>query len=122
MLLARYDSLALYDEDPKKRFIVDNEKLQLDKNYGWDLIGIREKPDGNLADYEYFCIYLIEFNNIIRIKISFGSLYQMNQIKTNIIVNQQRYVMTRSNIRRGVFPKINQSYSSEKKAGNYSWR
>ena len=43
MFLAKYVSLALYDEDPKKRFIIDHEQLKFDKTDGWNLIGIPEK-------------------------------------------------------------------------------
>ena len=35
MFLAKYFSLALYDEDLEKIFIIDHEQLQFDKNYGW---------------------------------------------------------------------------------------
>ena len=57
IFLAKYGSLALYDEDLKKRFIIDHEKLEFDKNLVWNLIGIPEKPDGTFSDHEYFCIY-----------------------------------------------------------------
>ena len=40
-----------------KRFIIDHEQLQHDKNTGWDLIGIPEKPDGTLFYQEYFFIH-----------------------------------------------------------------
>ena len=50
-------SLALYDEDEKKRFIIDHKQLQFDKSYGWNLIGIPKKPDGALYYHEYFCIH-----------------------------------------------------------------
>ena len=43
VFLAKYGSLAIYDEDLKKIFIVDHEQLQFDKTDGWDLIGIPEK-------------------------------------------------------------------------------
>ena len=33
------------DEDVEKIFIIDHEQLQSDKNAGWTLIGIPEKPD-----------------------------------------------------------------------------
>ena len=52
--LAKYVSLTVYDEDTEKRFIIDHDKLQSDKNVGWNLIGIPEKPDGTLFDHEYF--------------------------------------------------------------------
>ena len=79
---------------------------------GWYLIVIYGKPDGTLSDHEknlFMMIYLIEFNQLIKIEISCGSLYQMNQIKINLIVKQQRYTMTGSKIRRVLLPKINQS-------------
>ena len=50
-------------------------------------------------------IYLIEFNQLIKIEISCGILYQMNQIKMNLKVKQQRYILTRSKRRIGILPK-----------------
>ena len=38
MFLAKYGSLALYDVDLEKRFIIDHEQLQFDKTDGWTLI------------------------------------------------------------------------------------
>ena len=46
--------------------------------------------------FELMMIYFIEFNQLIKIEISCGSLYQMNQMKMNLRVKQQRYTMTRS--------------------------
>ena len=57
MFLAKYGSMDLYDEDLEKRFIIDHEQLQYDKNSGWDLIGIPVKPGGTLVDHDYFCIH-----------------------------------------------------------------
>ena len=57
MFFEKYGSLALYDEDLEKIFIIDHEQLQFDKNAGWILIGIPEKPDGTLSDHDYFCIH-----------------------------------------------------------------
>ena len=37
--------------------------------------------------------YLIEFNELVKIEISCGSLYQMNQMKMNLRVKQQIYTM-----------------------------
>ena len=62
--LAKYVSLALYDEYMEKRFIIDHEQLEYDKNVVWNLIGITEKPDGTLSDHEYFCIYDDLFDRI----------------------------------------------------------
>ena len=53
-------------------------------------------------------IFLVESNELTKIEISWGSLYQMNQMKTNLRLKQQRYTMTRSKIRRGELPKKNQ--------------
>ena len=64
MFLAKYVSLDIYDEDMKKIFIIDHEQLQFDKNYGWDLIGIPEKPDETLSDHEYFFIHDDIFDRI----------------------------------------------------------
>ena len=57
MFLAKYGSLALYDEDLEKIFIIDHEQLEFDKTDGWALIGIPEKEDGSVYDHEYFCIH-----------------------------------------------------------------
>ena len=57
MFLATYGSPDLYDEDLEKRFIIVHKQLESDKNTGWTLIGIPEKPDGNFSDHEYFCIH-----------------------------------------------------------------
>ena len=43
MFLEKYGSIALYDEDMGKIFIIDHEQLQFDKTDGWNLIGIPEK-------------------------------------------------------------------------------
>ena len=55
--------------------------------------------------FAYMMIYLIEFNQLIKIEIYFVGLYQMNPIKTNLRVKQQRYTMTMSKIRRRALPK-----------------
>ena len=52
MFLAKYGSLDLYDEDLEKIFIIDYEQLKVDKNSGWGLIGIPDKPDGTLSGHE----------------------------------------------------------------------
>ena len=73
MLIARYGSLSLYDEDLEKIFIIDHEQLEFNKNSGWNLIGIPEKPDRNfliVIIFAFMMIYLIEFNQLIKIKIS----------------------------------------------------
>ena len=57
-------TLAMYDEDTKKIFIIDQEKLQFDKMFGCTLIGIPDEPDGPLSDHEYFCIHDYLFNII----------------------------------------------------------
>ena len=64
MFVAKYGSLTLYDEDKKKRFIIDHEHLEFDKTAGWDLIGIPEKEDGILSYREYFCIHDDQFDRI----------------------------------------------------------
>ena len=55
--LANCGSLALYDKDKEKRFIIDHEQLQFDKNDGWKLISNPEEPDDSLLYHEYFCIH-----------------------------------------------------------------
>ena len=64
MFLAKYGSLALYDEDLEKIFIIDHEILEFIKTYGWTLIGIPEKEDGSLSDREYLCIHDDLFDRI----------------------------------------------------------
>ena len=59
MFLAKYGILVLYYEDLKKIFIIDHKKIQSDKNYGWTLIVILEKPDGNFSDHVYFAFMMI---------------------------------------------------------------
>ena len=54
IFLVKYGSLA--HEDLEKRFIIDYEKLQFDKNDGCNLIVIPDKPDGTLSYHEYFFI------------------------------------------------------------------
>ena len=41
--LAKYGSLDLYDEDMRKKFIIDHEQLDFDKTDGWTLIGIPDR-------------------------------------------------------------------------------
>ena len=43
MFLSKYGSLAIYDEDMKKIFIIDHEILESNKTDGWTLIEIPEK-------------------------------------------------------------------------------
>ena len=67
-----------------------------------------KKLYGSLSDCETFSlrmIYLIEFNQPTRRKIPWWILYQMNQIKMNVSVNQQIYVMKISKIKRGLSEK-----------------
>ena len=64
MLIAKYGSLALYDEYLSKIFIIDHEQLQFDKTDGWTFIVITEKEDGSLSDHEYFCIHDDLFDRI----------------------------------------------------------
>ena len=64
MFLAKYGSLALYDEDLEKRFIIDHEQLKFDKTDGWTLIEIPEKEDGAFSDHEYLCIHDDLFDRI----------------------------------------------------------
>ena len=57
MFLAKYGSLDPYGEDMEKRLIIDHKQLEFDKNEGWTLIGIPDKPHGPLSDTEYFSIH-----------------------------------------------------------------
>ena len=64
LFLKNYVSLAMYDEDLEKIFIIEHKQLQFDKNCGWNLIGITEKPDRYLLDHDYFCIHGDIFDRI----------------------------------------------------------
>ena len=64
MFLAKYGSLYIYCEFIEKIFIIDHKQSQFDKNVGWNLIGIPEKPDGNFSDHEYFFIHDDIFDRI----------------------------------------------------------
>ena len=101
-------SMDLCDENLGKRFIIDHKKLEFDKNAGYNLIEIPEKPDRTLSVNEDFFIHDDLFDRIQsnhQDKISFGSLCQMKQMKINLGVKQQRYMMTGSKKRSGVLPK-----------------
>ena len=54
MFLAKYGSLALYDEYMKNIFTIDHKQLQYDKTDGWTLIGIPGKEYGKFSDHDYF--------------------------------------------------------------------
>ena len=56
IFLEKYGGLDLYDENLKRRFFIDNEELQFDKNEGWTLIELPGEPDGSMTDHEYFSI------------------------------------------------------------------
>ena len=64
IFIAKYVSLALYDVDLEKLFIIDHEQLQFDKTDGLTLIGLPEKEYGTLSDHEYFCIHDDLFDRI----------------------------------------------------------
>ena len=57
MFLEKCGILDLYDMDQEKRFIMDHEKLQFNKNYDLTLFGNPEEPDNFLLNREYFCIH-----------------------------------------------------------------
>ena len=57
MFFEKYGSLDLYHEDMKKIFIIEHEQLKFDKNYGWTLIGICNKPGGFMSYHEIFFIH-----------------------------------------------------------------
>ena len=81
MFPAKYGSLALYDEDMGKRFLMDREKLKFYKIDVWTLIGIPEKEYGSLSYHEYFSymmICLIELNQPIKIKCFCGIFHLIN--------------------------------------------
>ena len=64
IFIAKYGSLALYDEYLEKIFIIDHEQLKFDKTDGRTLIGTSDKKDGSLSDHEYFCIHDDMFDRI----------------------------------------------------------
>ena len=64
VFLATYGSMSLYVEDLEKRFIIEHEQLKFDKNDGWTLIEISEKPDWTFSDHEYYCIHDDIFDRI----------------------------------------------------------
>ena len=41
----------------EKIFIIDHKQLKFDKNAGWNLIGIPDKPDVTFSDNDTFCIH-----------------------------------------------------------------
>ena len=55
-----------------------------------------------MSIFAFMMVYLIEFNQLIKIEISCGGFYQMKQMKMNLRVKQQRYTVKGSKIRRGV--------------------
>ena len=81
IFLEKYGSLDLYDEDLKKIFIIDHKQLQSDKNSGWTLIGIPDKPDGTLSDHEYLGIHYDLFDII-------KSSHQDRNIMWKFILNE----------------------------------
>ena len=83
MFLANDCSLALYDEDLEKWFIIDHEQIQFNKNDGWDLIGIPEKEDGNFSDHDYFCIHDDTFDRIQSTLQDRNILWMFISIETN---------------------------------------
>ena len=73
MFLGKYGSLALFDEDLKKIFIIDHEELQLDKILAGLKYEFLKKLTGHcliMSIFAFMMIYLIEFNRLIRIRIS----------------------------------------------------
>ena len=64
MFLAKYGSLDLYEEYMEKIFIIYHEQLQFDKNCGWTLFRICDKPNVTLSDYGMFCIHDDIFDRI----------------------------------------------------------
>ena len=59
MFLEKYGSLALYYEDLKRIFIIDHKQLELNKDAGWNLFGLPEKPDVHFSDHDYFSFMMI---------------------------------------------------------------
>ena len=81
MFLKKYGSLSIYDEDLKKRFIIDLEKLQFNKNDDWTFIIIPEETDVLMIDHDYFYINEDNFDR-------FQSTHQKNNISLRIISNE----------------------------------
>ena len=105
----------------EKIFIIDHEQLEFDKNAGWTLIRIPEKPDVTLSYQEYFCFHDDLFDRI-------QSTHQDRNIMYNFISNEPNENESQNegteihddkiqNRKRG-YQKINQAYSSEKETKN----
>ena len=60
--MAKYCGLVIYDQDLKKRYIIDHEAAQYLKKEGLSLILITYKPS---TDHEYFVIHEILFGRIL---------------------------------------------------------
>ena len=56
--------MGFYDEDFKKKIIIDLEQTQYDKIGGWTLIEVIEEPGGMLTDHGYFYIWDDIFDRI----------------------------------------------------------
>ena len=69
--------------------------------------------------FAFMMIYFIELNELIRIKISLGSLYQMNQMKLNFQVKQQKNMMTRSKRKRILLAKNYPSIPFKERGRNF---
>ena len=74
-----------------------------------------------MLDQQYFFIHDDIFDRIQSThqdKFSCGSLYQMNQMKMNLIMKQQRYVIKNPKEEDDYYQKTTQAYSPEKE-GEY---
>ena len=62
--MTKYGVLDLYDEDMKKRYVMDNEVIHYVKKDGMYLIGI---IDQSSTDHEYFVVHEYLFDRILAI-------------------------------------------------------
>ena len=73
--------MDLHDEYMEKSFVIDHKQLQFDKNYGWTLFVICDKPDGTFSGHETFFIHDDLFDRI-------KSTHQEKNIMRKIISNE----------------------------------
>ena len=64
MFIVKCGGLDMYDKDLEKTFTIGFEQLQFDKNAGWNLFRICDKPDRYLYGHETFCIHDDIFDRI----------------------------------------------------------
>ena len=64
--MEKYGVLDIYDEDPKKRYIIDNEDINYTKREGMYLVGITNEPSTNhiyFSNIEDLCGRILATHN-----------------------------------------------------------